>query len=73
MPKPPTYPDTATLRAVQAAGGITATARLCSVTTRAVQKWCGAGVVPGLREALLVADAAGVDVRTLAAEAKASA
>ena len=68
MPKAPTYPDSATLRAVQACGGVTATARLCGITSRAVQFWLVRGAVPSLREALLVADLAGVDVRTLAPE-----
>lgn len=64
-PRPITYADSATLRAVRAVGGILAASRVCGVSRRAVQNWCEAGAVPGLADALALADAAGIDVRTL--------
>lgn len=62
----PNTPTAPLRRAVEELlGGLTATSRLCGVTPVSVQKWLRAGGVPTLAHALTIADAAGIDIRTL--------
>lgn len=68
MPKPQTYPDSPTLAAVRAVGGPTAAARICGAGLASVQRWLRAGHVPGLREGLALAKAAGVDPASLSSQ-----
>lgn len=63
------YPRTATRRAVEAVGGLSKAATICGVTPVSVQSWLRAGRVPGLHEALALAQAARMDVWALDATA----
>jgi hypothetical protein len=52
--------------AIATIGGTAKTAKLCGVTTRAVNLWVEQGGIPTTRHAITVSDAAGVAVRYLA-------
>ncbi len=53
-------------QAIATIGGTAKTAKLCGVTTRAVNLWIEQGGIPTTRHAITVSDAAGVAVRYLA-------
>lgn len=59
------YPESPLRAAVEALGGLIATASVCGVATYSVQNWLKAGGVPKLVDAVTLADAVGIDVRTL--------
>jgi len=54
MPAPHHYPDSPTLRAVAAVGGVTRAKELCGVSLRTVQNWCEKGKVANLTAARLL-------------------
>jgi len=55
-------------QAIATIGGTAKTAKLCGVTSRAVNLWIEQGGIPTTRHAITVSDAAGVLVRYLAPE-----
>lgn len=65
MARKSNHPDSAALLAVRQLGGTAAVARRCGVDISTVQKWLRRGSIPSLREALIIADASGVDIRDL--------
>lgn len=52
--------------AIDKIGGPRKVAALCDVSTQAVYQWISAGRIKGLRRAIMIAEAAKIDIKELA-------